>query len=208
VLKFFYAADTCALASHIALEEAGATYEAVRLDFRTGDQRKPEYLAINPKARVPALVTDDGVLTETPAMLVYVAQRFPDAGLAPMDSPFAFARVQAFNSYLCSTVHVAHAHRMRGYRWADDPAAIEAMRRKVPVNVGECFALIEREMFEGPWVMGETYTVCDPYLFTFAQWLEADGVDAGSLPKIQDHRRRMAERPAVKRALAQELISG
>ena len=208
VLKFFYAADTCALASHIALEEGGAEYDAVRLDFRTGDQRKPEYLAVNPKGRVPALVTDDGVLTETPAILVYIAQRFPGAALAPMADAFAFARVQAFNSYLCSTVHVAHAHGRRGYRWADDPAAIEAMRRKVPTSVGECFALIESEMFEGPWVMGGTYTVCDPYLFTLAQWLEADGVDAGSLPEVQSHRRRMAERPAVKKALAQELTLG
>lgn len=205
MLKFFYAAGTCALASHIALEEAGAEYDAVRLDFRSNDQRKPEYLAINPKARVPALVTDDGVLTETPALLAYIAQRFPDARLAPIDNPFAFARAQAFNSYLCSTVHVAHAHGRRGYRWADDPAAHEAMRRKVPASVGECFALIEREMFEGPWVMGETYTVCDPYLFTLAQWLEGDGVSIDSVPKIRDHRNRMAERPAVKRALAQEL---
>jgi glutathione S-transferase len=75
-----------------------------------------------------------------------------------MDQPFAFARVQAFNSYLCSTVHVAHAHRMRGYRWADEPAALEAMKKEVPVSVGECFDLIERTMFKGPWVMGETYS--------------------------------------------------
>ena len=205
MLKLFYAANTCALASHIALEEAGAEYETVRLSFATSDQRKPEYLALNPKGRVPALVTDGGVLTETPALLVYIAQRFPQARLAPLDDPFALARVQAFNSYLCSTVHVAHAHRMRGYRWADEPEAIEAMKRKVPHSVGECFALIEREMLAGPWVMGGTYTICDPYLFTLAQWLEADGVDVTQLPKIADHRRRMSERPAVKRALAAEL---
>ena len=94
---------------------------------------------------------------------------------------------------------------MRGYRWADDPAAIEQMRRKVPAAVGECFDLIEREMIEGPWVMGEAYTVCDPYLFTLAQWLEADGVNPARLPKIRDHRRRMSERPTVKKALAEEL---
>ncbi len=205
MLKLFYAAGTCALASHIALEEAGAEYDAVRLDFRTNDQRKPEYLAINPKGRVPALVTDDGILTETPAILAFVAQSFPSAALAPTADPFAFARVQAFNSYLCSTVHVAHAHRMRGYRWADDPAAIEEMRRKVPATVGECFDLIDREMIEGPWVMGGAYTVCDLYLFALAQWLEADGVNPARLPKIRDHRRRMSERPAVKKALAEEL---
>lgn len=205
MLKLFYAAGTCALASHIALEEAGAEYDVVRLDFRTNDQRKPEYLAINPKGRVPALVTDDGVLTETPAILAFVAQSFPSAGLAPTADPFAFARVQAFNSYLCSTVHVAHAYRMRGCRWADDAAAIEEMRRKVPAAVGECFDLIEREMIQGPWVMGEAYTVCDPYLFTLAQGLDADGVNPARLPKIQDHRRRMSQRPAVKKALAEEL---
>jgi len=205
MLKLLYAAHTCSLASHIALEEAGAEYTTVRLDFRTNDQRKPEYLAINPKARVPALVTDDGVLTETPAILAFIAQSFPKARLALLDNPYEFARVQAFNSYLCSTVHVAHAHRMRGYRWADDPAAIKEMQRKAPAAVGECFDLIEREMFKGPWVMGEAYTVCDPYLFTLAQWLEADGVDPARFPKIRDHRVRMSERPAVKKALAEEL---
>ncbi len=125
MLKLFYATGTCALASHIALEEAGAEYETVRLDFRSNDQRKPEYLALNPKGRVPALVTDRGILTETPAILVFIAQTFPEAHLAPLDDAFVLAQVQAFNSYLCSTVHVAHAHRVRGYRWvdADDAAA-------------------------------------------------------------------------------------
>jgi glutathione S-transferase len=80
-----------------------AEYDAVRLDFRTNDQRKPEYLAINPNGRVPALVTDDGVPTETPTVLAFVARSFPSAGLAPTADLFAFARVQAFNSYLCST---------------------------------------------------------------------------------------------------------
>jgi glutathione S-transferase len=204
MLKLFYAHGTCALASHIALAEAGADYETVRLDFRTDDQRKPEYLAINPKGRVPALVTDRGVLTETPAILVYIAQSFPAAKLAPLDDPFAFARVQSFNAYLCATVHVAHAHGRRGYRWADDPAALEDMKRKVPQTVGECFALIEREMFQGPWVMGDAYSICDPYLFTLASWMKGDGVDPARFPRIEDHSRRMTERPAAQRALAEE----
>jgi glutathione S-transferase len=204
MLKLYYAPHTCALASHIALEEAGAAYEAVRIDFRAEEQRAPEFLRINPKARVPALVTEHGVLTETPAILAFLAQVFPTARLAPTNDPFAFAQVQAFNSYLCSTVHVAHAHRMRGYRWADDAAAIEAMKRKVPASVGACFAHIERDLTSGAWVTGNDYTICDMYLFTLAQWLEADGVDLGQLPKVTDHRRRVAERPAVRRAIAQE----
>jgi len=204
MLTFFYAPKTCALAAHVALEEAGADYEARRVDFASAEQTKPSYLAINPKGRVPALVTDRGALTETPAILAYIAQTHPAAGLAPLDDPFAFAQMQAFASYLCSTAHVAHAHGRRGSRWADDPAAHEAMRRKVPETMAACFDLIERTMFRGPWVMGERYTVADPYLFTIATWLEGDGVDPSAFPRVLDHRRRMAERPAVERALAME----
>jgi glutathione S-transferase len=205
MMKLYFAKGTCALASHIALEEAGAEYSTVRIDFAASEQQSPEYLAINPKGRVPTLVTDRGTLTETPAMLAFIAQSFPKAKLAPLDDPFGFAEVQAFNSYLCSTVHVAHAHRMRGTRWADDPGAIEAMKRKVPQTVAACFGMIESKMFQGPWVMGETYTICDPYLFTIAQWLEGDSVDPLRFPKVKAHRDRMSERTAVRKAVALEL---
>jgi len=143
--------------------------------LRPTSSRDSRYLAVNPKGRVPAIVTDRGILTETPAILAFITQHFPEAALAPLADPFAFAQVQAFNSYLCSTVHVAHAHYKRGHRWADDPAALVAMRRKVPQSVSTCFDLIEQDMLKGPWVMGGTYTICDPYLFTIAQWLEEDG---------------------------------
>ena len=153
MLKLYYAAHTCSLATHIVLEEVGADYSTVRVDFAQEQQKSPEFLKVNPKARVPALVTDRGILTETPAMLVYVAQSFPLSRLALMDDPFAFAQVQAFNAYLCSHLHVAHAHRMRGHRWvdADDKASIAAMQRKVPESVGGAFEMIEREMLKGPW---------------------------------------------------------
>jgi glutathione S-transferase len=207
VLKLYYAAHTCALATHIVLEEVGADYSTVRIDFSKTEQRSPEYLKINPKGRVPALVTDRGILTETPAMLVFVAQSFPAAGLAPMDDPYLFAEIQAFNSYLCSTLHINHAHRMRGARWVDagDAHSIAAMQRKVPESVSACFDLIERDLLKGPWAMGERYTICDPYLFTLAQWLEADGVEPKRIPKVIDHRRRVGERAATKKAIAQEL---
>jgi glutathione S-transferase len=91
VLTLYYAPHTCALATHIVLEEVGAAYAGKRIDFASNQQRSPEYLRINPKGRVPALVTDRGILTETPAMLVYVAQSHPKAALAPMDDPFLFA---------------------------------------------------------------------------------------------------------------------
>jgi glutathione S-transferase len=201
MLKFFFGPHSCALASHIALEESGAEYEAVRLDLAAGDQNKPEFLKINPKARVPALVTDRGVLTENPAILAYIAQALPKAGLAPLDDPFAFARMQSVNSYLCSTVHVAHAHGRRGYRWATEQSSFDDMRRKVPEGITACFDLIENEIFEGPWVMGERFTVADPYLFTLATWLESDRVDPKRFPKVLDHGNRMMERPAVRHVL-------
>jgi glutathione S-transferase len=205
MLQLLHTPHTCSLATHIALVDAGAAYTLRRIDFSTTEQQSPEYLAINPKARVPSLITARGVLTETPAMLAFVAQSYPDAMLAPLTDPFQFAELQAFNSYLCSTVHVAHAHRMRGYRWADDSAAISAMQKKVPQSVGACFDLIERHMLRGPWVMGDVYTVADPYLFTLAQWLEADGVDPAQLPRVIGHRERMLCREGVRRALAEEL---
>jgi glutathione S-transferase len=205
MLTLYYAPHTCSLASHIALEDAGVAYALHRIDFGKAQQESLEYRRINPKARVPALMTPQGILTETPAMLAFIAQLCPSAGLAPLDDPFAFAELQSFNSYLCSTVHVAHAHRMRGYRWADEQSSLNDMKRKVAQSVGACFALIEDSLLKGPWVMGDTYTIADPYLFTLAQWLEADGVDLSRLPRTIEHRSRMADRPNVVKAIAQEM---
>jgi glutathione S-transferase len=99
---------------------------------------------------------------------------------------------------------VAHAHKGRGPRWATEESSFADMKRKVPQTMAACFALIERGMLKGPWVMGEQYTICDPYLFTIALWLEGDGVDLAALPKVADHRNRMSDRPAVKKVLADE----
>jgi len=194
---------TCALATHIALHEAGAPFDLVRIDFARSEQQSPAFLAINPKGRVPALATEHGVLTETPALLAFVAQCFPQAGLAPLDDAFAFARMQEFNSYLASTVHIAHAHKRRGARWVDDAAAIAAMQAKVPQTMTECARVLEAQL-TGPWVLGERYSVADAYLYTLSGWLAGDGVDMAALPRLQAHRALMAQRPAVQRALAEQ----
>jgi len=204
MLKLYYMPGTIALASHIALADAGANYEIEKVDFAVSQQRSPEYLRLNPKGRVPALETPHGTLTETPAILAYIAQTHPLAALAPVNNPFKFARCQAFNSYFCSTVHVAHAHRMRGYRWVDEPEAIAAMQRKVPKSVFDSFVVIEEALAEGPWLLGEEYSICDPYLFTLSGWLEADGVDPCRLPRVLDHHLRMRERACVRRALTEQ----
>ena len=85
MLKLYFASGTCALASHIALAEAGADYTLEKIDFKINQQNSPDYLDINPKGRVPSLVTSQGILTETPAMLAFIAQSFPQARLAPLD---------------------------------------------------------------------------------------------------------------------------
>lgn len=200
----YYTPRTCALASHIALAESGVEYEVRKIDFGAKEQQSDAYLKVNPKGRVPALVTPKGVLTETPAILSYVAQISPDARLAPLDDAFAFAEMQAFNSYLCSTLHVAHSHRMRGSRWASEAASFEDMKRTAPRAIGACWDLLEAEMLKGPWVMGESYSVADAYLYTVAGWIEGDGIDPVRIPRVMEYRARMAERPAVRKAVAAE----
>jgi glutathione S-transferase len=78
------------------------------------------------------------------------------------------------------------------------------MKRFIPRSVGAGFALIERKLLKGPWVMGDAYTVCDAYLFTLAGWLEGDSVDLSTVPRVVDHRKRMSERPAVRKVVQEE----
>lgn len=202
MLTIVYSPGSCALASQIALEEAGASYENKKIMLRDNDQTKPEFLAINPKGKVPALITDRGVLTETPAILAYVAQSYPKAKLAPLDDPFKFAEMQAFNAFLCATVHIAFAHKTRGYRWADDENARADMARKTPQNVKEAFEMIDKTMMRGPYVMGDDYSVADGYLFTFTRWLPGQNLSTAQFPKIDAMVKLVGERPAVKKAVA------
>ncbi|MFB2864767.1 glutathione S-transferase family protein [Aeromonas sp. MdU4] len=201
-LTLFFAPGSCAVAVQIALLETGTPFTARQLNLAAGEQRSPEYLAINPKGRVPALITEQGTLTETPALLLYVAQRFPDAKLAPLDNPFLLARMQEVSSFLASTVHVSHAHGRRGSRWADDEQAIAAMQQKVASNMRDGFAQIEQHYLAGPWVLGEQFSVADIYLFVVAGWLKSDGVEISEFPKVAAHYQRMLSRPAVNKALS------
>ena len=200
MLALYYSSKSCAYAPHILLHDAGATFEARHIDFAAGEQNGPEFLAINPKGRVPALVTPDGILTENPAILLYIAQTHPHAGLAPTE-PFALARAQAFNMFLASTVHVAHAHRHRGARWADDPAAHAAMTAKVTNNMAMYAGMIEEHYFKGPWVLGDSYSICDPYLALITRWLGDDGVRLADFPRLEAHDSLIRTRPSMQAVL-------
>ena len=117
MLTLYYSEKSCSFTPHILLYDTGANFVAKRIDFDTGEQNSQGYLSVNPKGRVPALMTPDGVLTENPAILLYIAQMYPEKQLAPKE-PFELAKAQSFNMYIASTVHVAHVHKMRGSRWA------------------------------------------------------------------------------------------
>ena len=200
MLTLYYSRASCAYAPHILLHDAGADFDTVEIDFATGEQLAPEFLAINPKGRVPALITPDGILTENPAILLYIAQTHPDSHLAPTD-PFALAQAQSFNMFLASTVHVAHAHKHRGSRWADDPAAHAAMTAKVTSNMAMYAGMIEDHYFAGPYVLGEQYSMCDPYLALITRWLGADGVALADFPQLQAHDALMRTRPSMQAVL-------
>src|ERR1700753_2833962 len=205
MLKLFYAPNACSLAPHIALNEAGADYEAVRVDTANGEQRSAEYLAINPKARVPSLVADKGILTEVPVLLAYIARTFPKAGLAPADG-FEFFQMQSLNTYLSSTIHITFAHIFRPERYADNDAAKADMRAKAPKSLIDQFQLVEDMLADGrEWIHGTKYSVSDPYLYVFARWFARDGVGSiANLPRLAEHRARMQKRDAVRQTLEQE----
>ncbi len=202
MMKLYYSSGACSLASHIALEETGADYEAERLDFKAGQQRSEDYLRVNPKGRVPALQTDRGVLTESPVILGFVAESFPGAHFAPTGDSWAFGQMQAFNMQIASTVHPAFAHIFRPTRFGDESCA-DAMRAKALDTIGEFLASTDAKLDGRDWVHGD-YTVSDPYLFVMSRWATNVGVDLTRYPAVHAHRTRVQARPAVVRVLAAE----
>jgi glutathione S-transferase len=197
-MKLYYAKGTIAVAVAITLHEAGLEFEPVRLDFKAGEQRQPDYHAINPKGRVPALVTERGILTETGAILDYIADLAPAAGLRPAD-PFEAARMREAMYYLASTMHVNHAHRARGSRWADEETSFADMRAKAVQTMTESARHVETQMLRGPFVLGETFSLADPYLWVACSWLEGDGVAVADFEA-------MAARASVAQVVADGMI--
>lgn len=205
-LKLYYSPGACSLASHIALEESGLPFEAVRINFAEAQQRSPEYLAINPKARVPALVDGTFVVTENPAILRYLARRAPESGLWPED-PQQEARCAEWCAWCSSTIHVAYAHVRRAERYAVSEAARAEVVEKGRETCRDLWGQIDAKLGAGPWALGERYSVADPYLIVFWLWgrNEALGFDmAGDFPNWTAQARRMAERPAVRRVFERE----
>lgn len=191
MLTLHYAPRTISVAVAMTLEHIGRPYQAVKVDFANAEQKKPAYHAVNPKGRVPALETPDGILTETGALLEYVAPE-----LVPADA-FAAARMRELMCYLNGTMHPHHAHGLRGERWADDAASFADMKRKVPQTMAACSAHVEAVLSTLPFASGEMQVLSDPYLYLVLTWLEGDGVDIADYPVLQAFQQKMAAQPAV-----------
>ena len=121
--------------------------------------------------------------------------------LIPEDN-FSFAIAQSFNAYLASTVHVAHSHKHRGHRWATDDHTLTNLTNKVQENMTACGLFIEEQLLKGPWVLGEKYSICDPYLAVITRWFGDDNVDTSKLPRIMAHNQLIKQRDSMKTVTA------
>ncbi len=196
-MNLYFAPGTISIAPAITLLEAALDHSLTPLSFAEADQTKPGYLKVNPKGRVPALVLADGrVLTETGALLEYIAALATEKTLVP-DAPAEAAHMRGVMYYLASTMHVAHAHKMRGARWADRPESHADMTAKVPETMSACAAYIETHALRGDYVCGAQFTIADAYLFVVCNWLPGDGVDLAALPRISAFMDRMETRSSV-----------
>ena len=200
MLTLHYAPRTISVAVAMTLEEVGSPYQAILVDFASGEQTTPAYHKINPKGRVPALETPHGILTETAALLEYVTP-----SLVP-DDVFAAAKMRELMCYLNGTMHPNHAHGPRGGRWADEPASIADMKRKVPETMVTSCAFLEEALEALPFKSGEGQVVSDFYLYVVLSWLPGDGVDIADFPTLQAFQHKMNTRRSVQIAFKKGML--
>jgi glutathione S-transferase len=208
-MKLYYTPGACSLAPHILLEEVGARYELSHVDLSANQQNSAEYLRINDKARIPALSDGDWIVTEVVAILRYIAARHPSKGLWPWD-PREEARCVEWLNWLSSTMHVAFAQVRRPGRYVADPRAIEDVAATAKKTCRELWQAVDMKIGDGPWAIGDRYSVADPYLMVYWIWGRGPALAfdmAHDFPHWTAHARRLAARPAVQRAFASEGIA-
>jgi len=204
-MELYYAPNTISIAVVIAMNELGLVFETRKIDFSTGEHTSAAYARINPKARVPALVTSGGTLTETGAILEYANAVATGTKLVPKDA-YQAGKMREAMYYFASTMHVNHAHKMRGARWANETSSFDDMRAKVPETMAASCAYVEEYILQGPYVLGETLSLADPYLFLICSWLQGDGVTIGNFPKLAAFFGHMSERDSIKSARAAGML--
>ena len=207
-MKLYWGPHTCAIGTHILLEEIGKAYEAQKIDVAGGATTEDWFKAINPKGKVPTLVLDDGrVLTEFAAIGVWLARSNPAAGFMPTDTDAEF-RALSITDYVVTTIHG------QGFGRIFKPAKFEpqdpvhqglglgqgSVKRQGETMVTEAFEILDREMVGREWVAGEAFGVADAALFYVTRWAPQVGIELP--PNLAAHLRRMKERPAVRRVMA------
>jgi len=191
MMTFHYAPGTISAVSTIALYVICCGFDSKLVNFQRFEQKSPAYLSIDPKGRVPTLVIAHGTITETSAILDYIAAMFSEAGLVPKD-PFEAAQMRSVMTYLASTMHVNHAYKMRGPRCADRTESWDDMRAKVSETMADSATFVETHALEWPFVLGERISLADPYLYVVGTWLEGDGVSVADFPKFATFQAMMA----------------
>lgn len=199
-MKLYYAPGACSLSPHISLREAGVSFDLEKVDTRTRrTESGVDYLSINPKGYVPALQLDgDEVLTEGAAVVQFIADRHPDAGLAPANGTLERARLQEHLNFIASELHKAFTPLF-------DPSAPEAAKQAAPAAVARRLDHVERLLADGrAYLLGERFSVADAYLFTVASWTGPTGIALDRWPKLASFVARVAARPSVQAAMRAE----
>ena len=200
-MKLYYAPGACSLSPHIVLREAERGFDLERVDLKTHRTASGvDYLTINPKGYVPALQLDgpgSSILTEGPAIVQYIADLAPEARLAPPSGTFARYHLQEWLNFLATEIHKQFSPLFES---ATPRAVAERLRGKI----GRRFLYLQDVLEDRAFVMGETFTVADAYLFVMLQWCGPHGIDIGLYPNLDDYESRIYHRPAVHAALAAE----
>ena len=204
MLTLYYFPQLCSMASHVVLEELGTPYRLQFVDVLKGEQRQPEFLAINPVAQVPALVLDDGsCITETVAILDYLASTAPDAGLAPTE-PLARAHWLAAMSRMASAIHPAFTRLMRPDMIVEAEDARPKVSASARTRYAEHLAELDARVADGPWLLGSQYTTADAHALVMFNWGTRGGLPMDEYAHLSRWKDRMLERPAVRVVLEQE----
>lgn len=205
MLKLYFSpGGACSTAAHIGLEESGLPYEEVPTFIANGEHKTQEYLKINPRGKVPALVVDGSALVENTAILLYVTKLIPEKALLPID-PLEEAKCIAAMTWLASTVHPAYAHFKRPDRFVADLAAQALVKERGKTMFWESLEQLNNMLSHGHrWIMGNQYTVVDGYALVVYGWGVRAGLDMGSLIALTQWKTRMLLRPAVRRVLESE----
>lgn len=204
MLTLYYCPRACSMASHVALEEAGASFEAREVNIFAGEHLEPEYRTISPRAKVPALRFDDGrVLLESTAILGWVGAAYPDGNLLGTDL-LGRARTIAACAWLSSTVHPAFARFVRPERVTAEVDGHAGVKNSAIERFWNYLQEIDATLAGGPWIMGEQFTVADPYALVFYPWGRELGLPISDLTNFTAMKNRLIERPAARRALERE----